>query len=122
MRYNEFDGGATKTADKNWIGLVAKSESIKVPFDEVLYIEQVGKNLLIHKEGDTICVPGRVRKLSKALGEPFYQCHSYLLINLSKVYLMANGDIVFDNQQSTHIGQASYIKTRKKFNQYLLGE
>jgi DNA-binding LytR/AlgR family response regulator len=122
MRDNEKKGGAKKAADKNWIGLVGKTESLKLPYSEVLYIEQVGKNLHFHKEADTLDVPGRISKLSEVVGEPFFQCHSYLLINLSRVDAMANGMIIFNNQKSIHLGEGNYYKTRKKFNQYLLGD
>jgi DNA-binding LytR/AlgR family response regulator len=122
MRNNDIPGGATKSVDKNWIGLIAKTESLKVPYSEVLYIEQVGKNLRIHKDTGILDIPGRISKISKVVCEPFFQCHSYLLINLSRVDAMVNGRIIFDNQKSTSLGEGNYHKTRKKFNQYLLGE
>jgi DNA-binding LytR/AlgR family response regulator len=122
MRNNDIPGGTTKSVDNNWFGLIAKTESIKVPYSEVLYIEQVGKKLRIHKEVGILNMPGRISEISKVVGEPFYQCHSYLLINLARVDAMANGRIIFNNHKSTNIGESNYHKTRKKFNQYLLGE
>jgi len=122
MRKNDFTGGAIQSANKNWIGVVSRGESFKVPYSEVLYIEQAGKNLRIQKEVDIIHISGRISKISEVVGEPFYQCHSYLLINLSKVRVMTNGVIIFDNKMSTRLGKYNYIKARKRFNQYLLGE
>lgn len=122
MSRTEMIGGTTKANDLNWVALIVKSESLKVPFDEVIYIEQVGKNLLIQKNDDKIRIPGRISKISAVLEEPFFQCHSYLIVNFSRVFAMTKGEIIFDNHMSTHLGDCSYYKTRKKFNQYLLGE
>ncbi len=122
MRRKEMTGGATKTADQNWIALIAKTESVKVLYDDVLYIEQVGDNLNIYKDTDTIQIPGRISKISIGMGEQFFQCHSYLIINLSRVLAMTRGEILFDNLTSTHLGEKNYYKARKKFNRFLLGE
>ena len=122
MGRNDMAGGVTKPGKQNWIGLIARSKSQKIPFDEVLYIEQVGKYLLIHKDEYSIHVPGRISKISSSVGEPLFQCHSYLIVNISRVNVMTKGEIIFDNRMSTHLGERNYYKTRKKFNQYLLGE
>lgn len=122
MSRTERTGGTTKLGNSNWVGFVARAESLKVPFDEVIYIEQVGKTLHIHRDVDIIHVPGRISNISAVMGEPLFQCHSYLIINLSKVLMMAKGEIIFDNLMSAHLGDGTYHKTRKKFNQYLLGE
>jgi len=122
MGRNDMTGGVTKPGKQNWIGVVAKTKSQKIPFDEVLYIEQIGNSLLIHKDADSIHVPGRISKLSNSVEEPLFQCHSYLIVNISRVNVMTKGEIIFDNRMSTHLGERNYYKTRKKFNQYLLGE
>jgi DNA-binding LytR/AlgR family response regulator len=122
MRENETAGGTTKSVDQNWIALIAKAKSLKVPYNEVLYIEQVGKNLRIQKDVDILYFTGRISKISTAVDEPFFQCHSYLIINLSRVHAMTNKEIIFDNLMTTQLGERSYYKTRKKFNKYLLGQ
>lgn len=122
MRNNDTTGGATKSGDSKWIAIIAKAESLKLTYDEVVFIEQVGKNLRIHKDKDTILIPGRISKFSTTMREPLFQCHSYLIINLSKIHAMTRGEIIFDNLMSTHLGDRNYYKTRKKFNQFLLGE
>ncbi len=122
MGRNDTRGGAAKPDNQNWLGFIAKTKSQKVLFDEVLYIEQIGNNLCIHKEKDSINVPGRISKISTPVVEPLFQCHSYLIINFSRVHTMTKCEVIFDNMTSTHLGERIYYKTRKKFNQYLLGE
>lgn len=122
MGRNDMAGGATKLGKQNWIGAIDKTKSQKIPFDDVLYIEQIGKKLYIHKDKGSINIPGRISKISIPVEEPLFQCHSYLIINISRVRMMTKGVIIFDNLTSTRLGEHNYYKTRKKFNQYLLKE
>jgi len=122
MVKNEFSGGQNNSANQNWIAVIGKKDSLKVPYNDVLYIVQVGKNLRIQKDNDSIRVPGQISKISVVWCEPFFQCHSYLIINLSRVSAMSKGQIFFDNLTSAYLGEKSYFRTRKRFNQYLVRE
>ena len=122
MRLIDIPGGATESVDNNWIGIIVKVESLKVPYSDVLYIEQIGAILHIIRDEDILKIPGRMSDLSKILRAPFSQSHSYLMVNFDRVYSMTKGQIVFDNKKEKYIGKDSFTKTRKRFNQYLLGE
>ena len=116
----ERTGETTKSFNKNWIAYIRKEESRRIPYCDVLYIEQVGRNLHIKRDQDTLEIPGRMSEISKTLMEPFGQCHSYLMVNFDRVYSMTKGQIVFDNKEELFIGRDSFAETRKKFNNYLL--
>jgi DNA-binding LytR/AlgR family response regulator len=122
MGTNKLFGGAIKQINRDWIAFIGKEESLKVPYSDVLYIEQVGKSMHIQKDSEMLHVPGKIIKISTGMGEPLFLCHSYLIVNISRVYVMTKGMIIFDNHQSKYLGKNSYARTRKKFNQYLIHE
>jgi len=88
----------------------------------VLFIEQIGKSLYIKKDSEYVVIPGRMRDLSNELKEPFFQCHSYLMINIERVTCMKKGQIFFDNGTHKYLGRDSFAEARKGFNNYLLGQ
>lgn len=119
----DFDmGGITPGPNQEWIAHIGKERTLKIPTCEVLYIEQTGKQLDIHKSDRIVYVPGRLAEASNQLEEPFYQCHSYLMINIARVVAMTKGTIIFDNGREKYVGRENFAKTRKKFNNYLLGK
>ena len=122
MEKEKKKGEPPHASNPKWIAYIRKEESHKIPYSDVLYIEQVGNTLYISRDKDTLKIPGRMSELSKILGAPFSQCHSYLMINFDRVHSMTKGQIVFDNNQVKFIGRDSFLETRKRFNQYLLGE
>jgi DNA-binding LytR/AlgR family response regulator len=108
--------------NQNWIAYIRKEESRKIPYSDVLYIEQIGTTLYIKRDEDELKIPGRMREITKTVREPFGQCHSYLMINFDRVYSMTKGQIIFDNKEEKFVGRDSFAETRKKFNKYLLGQ
>lgn len=122
MRNNGITGEPTQLLNQNWIAFIGKEESLKIPYCDVLYIEQRRNVLHIQKDEEVLQIPGRISEISKVLGVSFCQCHSYLMINIDRVYGMTKGQIIFDNQMDKYLGRDSFKKTRKKFNKYLLGQ
>jgi DNA-binding LytR/AlgR family response regulator len=110
--------------NQSWIAYIRKEESRKIPYSDVLFIEQQGTLLHIKRDEDTLEIVGRMSEITKNLREPFSQCHAYLIINFDRVDSMAKGQIVFDNDRKEikFLGRDSFAETRKKFNHYLLGE
>ena len=122
IKINEISGGKDKTLNQKSIGYVRQVESRKIPYSDVLYIEQRGNSLHIMCKQGVLTVPGRMRDISKVLNEPFFQCHSYLTINFDRVYCMTKNQIIFDNKVSISQGRCGFVESRKMFNKYLLGE
>lgn len=122
MRNNEIFGEPTKSHNQKWIAIIRNEGTLKVPYNNVLYIEQKAYSLFIQTDNEGIQVNGRLRDISPALEEPFCQCHSYLVINLEKVYVMTKGKITFANRTELFLGRESFSKTRKKFTKYLLNQ
>lgn len=122
MNKNGQTGGTRQQLQQNWIAFIGKQESLKVPYADVLFIEQSGNTLFIQRDLEPVEITGRVSEISKVLREPFCMCHSYLIVNIDRIQVMTKGKIVFDNQSEKYLGRDSYAKTRKKFNKYLLGD
>ena len=122
MEKNERKGERLQYCNQNWIVYINREGTRKIPYCDVLYIEQIGTILYVTRDEDVLEIPGRMNELSKILRVPFSQSHSYLMINFDRVYSMAKGKIVFDNKAEKYIGRDSFKATRKRFNQYLLGD
>ena len=122
MGNNETSGGSAIPNKITWVAIIGKEETLKIPHDEVLFIEQIGNTLHVQKDDELVHVPGRIRDLSLNPGEPFYQSHSYLLVNITRVHSMKKGKIIFDNELPKYLSRDCYVRTRKFFNRYLLGQ
>ena len=107
---------------EQWISVIQKKESFKIPQSDVLHIEQSGKSLHIKTDSDLLESAGKIREIREDLEEPFYLCHAYLIINIERVVSMTEGKIIFDDKTELHLGRDSFTRTRKKFNKYLLGQ
>jgi DNA-binding LytR/AlgR family response regulator len=95
-----------------------KSETFKINYADILYLEQDSKKLWIEisEEGkEQVTAQGNIRDISDNLESRFFQCHSYLIINLKRVVSMSSGTIVFDNGETKHLGRDAFFKTRKAF-------
>jgi DNA-binding LytR/AlgR family response regulator len=122
-KYNH-SGGTMITAHDDCFLFIGKGKSIKIPFAEILYIEQVQGQLMIKKSGisqSIMTLPGRIRDIPCTKDERFYHCHSYLIINIARVISMSSGVITFDNSDGKHISRDCFAKTRKEFNNRLMG-
>ena len=116
--------GLKQTDQLDCLAFIGKSKTIKIPFAGILYIEQAGTQLLIKKEEteeELQGIIGKIRELSRRLDGRFYQCHSYLIINMARVDSMMEGKIIFDNLEEKHLGRDCFAKTRRAFNHYLTG-
>jgi DNA-binding LytR/AlgR family response regulator len=122
MGNKETSGGSTNPNKITWVAIIGKEESLKIPNDEVLFIEQIGSTLHVQKDDELVHVPGRISDLFWKPGEPFFQSHSYLLVNITRVHSMKKGKIIFDNLLPKYLSRDCYVRTRKFFNRYLLGQ
>ena len=96
----------------------SKSKTLKIPYVEIIYIEQVENQLWISRNDQKevpIAIQGRMRDIADNLESRFYLCHSYLIVNLSRVIFMSQGTITFDNGCTKHLGRDTYVRARKAF-------
>ena len=76
--------------------------------------------MIIVTEFEKIHVRGKVEEFIDKLNSDFYRCHTYLVINLSKVARMGSCTVLFDNGEELTIGRNNFIKLRRVYNEYLM--
>lgn len=112
------------TAHDDSFVFCGKTKTLKIPYADILYIEQVENQLWItkgDKNAEKMVISGRIRDISNNLEARFYQCHAYLIINFKRVVSMTKGTVVFDTGEEKHMGRDAYFKMRKAFNNPMPG-
>lgn len=107
-------------------GLHLKTEGKEqiVPFEQILYVEQKGHDLLLYLTNDTtIRVPGMRLEmiLTQFDSEDFYHCHKSYLVNLAYISSFNHELMVFKmkNGQNVHIRRETLGEARKIYENYL---
>ena len=96
---------------------------VRVPFDRILYVEQIERKLIIHMEDkEEIVIRGTLNgEESKFEGQNFYRCHKSYLVNLSKIRSIDRDLLTFvmeDNSQ-VHISRRGFFAAKRTYEQYL---
>ncbi len=105
-----------------FLPVVTKQYSYVIPTRDIILIEKSeGRVRIVTEKGDIFTYQS-MKQLAGILEdrEDFDICHSYLIINFSHVLRMQNGYIRFDNKESRYLGERSFSKARKRFNEYIL--
>ena len=94
-----------------------------IPLDEILYFEQSGRKLLIHRNNQPVLsINGKLDQLEWQLSDhPFFRCHKSYYVNLSHVALLESELRVFimDNEDNVYIRRESYAKAKKAYEDFL---
>lgn len=94
-----------------------------IPLDDILYFEQSGRKLLIHRDNlPVLSITGKLDQLEWQLSDhPFFRCHKSFYVNLSHVALLENELRVFimDNKDNVYIRRESFAKAKKAYEDFL---
>lgn len=98
---------------------------LSYPILQLLYIEQKGRNLLLHLTGgEQSSVPKKIDEIEDQLVEKgFLRCHKSYLVNLSYVRGIDRDLSTFaiEGGGQVHIRRESFWKVKKAYETYLFG-
>lgn len=96
---------------------------VRIPFDRIQFVEQRGKNLIIHEEnGQELTIRGKLDEVQAAFPEKyFYQCHKSYLVNLSNIRRIDKELLTFvmENGEHAHINRKGFYAAKRAYEQYL---
>ncbi len=91
----------------------------KVDADDILYLQQEGRDVKIVTEKRTYTLRRRKIKdvegevLSQSEGGAFFKCHSYLIVNTKKLSQINKIEAIFENGESVGMCYAASLRLRK---------
>lgn len=96
---------------------------MRIPFDRIQFVEQRGKNLIIHLEkGQELTIRGKLDEVQAAFPEKyFYRCHKSYLVNLSNIRCIDRALLTFvmEDGQQVHIHRQGFYSAKRAYEQYL---
>jgi DNA-binding LytR/AlgR family response regulator len=98
-------------------------EKLRIPFDQILYVEQQGRNMTICQANDEkIRVSGKLDDIQNQFeGESFFRCHKSYIVNLSHIRSLDHELQIFvmENKDCVHIRRESFYKAKHAYEDFL---
>lgn len=92
-----------------------------VDYSEILYIEVVGKHLIIHTEDrEYECVGKIADEEKKLLPYDFVKCHQSYIVNLAHVKILKKDSIVLSNGEKIYLSRSMKKTVFDNFTEYLM--
>ena len=109
------------TERRKYIPVSTRKVTKKLFLDDIVCIEREYNEIVIRTLDGVITVRRGTLDVKSYIGEceDFYQCHSYLLINMRNVASMEDGLIVFTDGEKKKIGKRNYYKAKTAFASYI---
>lgn len=106
---------------KEYVCVNGKGETWKVLKENILYIRQEQRYVVIHTREGEIKRWGKMKDMFPDLEEDssIYRCHSYCLINFDCVNGMKDSVVYFEGGKTMYLGINNFRQVRKAFICYL---
>lgn len=103
--------------------LLIKSDGLskKIFLQDILYIESDNKKVLIHTTEKIFTTYGKMDAFEVALGENFYRCHRFFIVNLAKISAYNSNSIQLVNGEKIFLAEKRYSDFVKNFLNYAKG-
>nr|WP_027870681.1 LytTR family DNA-binding domain-containing protein [[Eubacterium] cellulosolvens] len=96
---------------------------LRIPFDQILYVEQQGRNMTIcQADEQKITVSGKLDDIQDQFeGETFFRCHKSYIVNLSHIRSVDHElqTFVMTNEDCVHIRRESFYKAKHAYEDFL---
>lgn len=105
--------------------IIAKtsSESIKIFYNDIMYIESQGRKVKIHTTYDVIEYYYKISEIEKELSlSNFFRCHKSFIVNFMYVERYTSKYIILKNSEEIYISKYRLNDFSKAFMYYLKGE
>lgn len=87
----------------------------KVREDEIVYIHQDKRDVVFVTEKGEFCLKSnKISDVEDALGEEFFKCHSYMLVNLNKVDKVGPMEVMLNGDFSVGMCKAATDKLKRE--------
>lgn len=101
-------------------------EDYAIPFNRIIYLEQQGRNLIIHISGNNIIeINEKMDKIeSRFIQQSFIRCHKSYLVNLSYIKSINKDLSLFEMKEggNAYIRRESMSQAKKAYEDYLFNK
>ncbi len=91
----------------------------KIPIEDILYVENNGRKVVLHTRTETLEYYERMNHLEEVLGEGFYRCHRGYLVSLSAISGYDNTSITLDQGDRIYLAKQKYGEFVKLYCRFL---
>ena len=96
-----------------------QKETFIIPLDEILYIAQDKRRLIIMTTEREFVEYEKLSNILPYLNSNFFPCLKFTLLNMERVRGFVDRKVIFSNGSSLELGRDSFLKTREQFIDYL---
>lgn len=108
-------------ASERYFSVIANRQSVKVRFQEALYIEVYGKCTLIHTVNNIIKTYTPLSKIAVLLSEgPFLACHRCYIVNMRYISGILDDSFELDNQEKIPIRRKGRQAIKEEYKRYFI--
>lgn len=90
-----------------------------IPYQEIFYVESVGRKLVIYTLHDKMEIYEKLDDLRKKLPEGFLQCHKSFLVNMNHIRRIDKNHVLLKDGIEIPISRARYAETRERYFRYM---
>ncbi|MDR1641342.1 MAG: LytTR family transcriptional regulator DNA-binding domain-containing protein [Clostridiales bacterium] len=102
--------------------IIVKTRDIlaRVFYDEILYIENHGRQVLVHVvKGPTMCSYASIENLMEILDDRFLRCSKSYIVNMDRVKSLSRRELTMRNGDQVHISQSHFARAKRVLSSYL---
>lgn len=108
-----------KDIEYNCFVVSNKNGSCRIPYNDILYLENELRKVHVHTAGERVTYYGRFEDLPRLLDDRFRRCHNSYIVNMSKVRKLKDKKFYFENGKTVPISRTYYSEMRKAFLEHL---
>ena len=88
-----------KNANLNYLSILKRGETIRIPLEEVIYIESNARKLIVHTAEEIFEYNDKIGNLAEVLEpEGFIRCHQSYLVNLSAISSIRYDELIVNGK------------------------
>ncbi len=102
-----------KKFDNPALKLISNRRRVRIPFEEIIFIESLADYIKVHTEETSISSKEKISRVSERLPDFFIRIHRSFVVNKNKITGMASGEIEIASRTFT-IGRSYQKKVKEK--------
>lgn len=105
-------------SEEQMLKLYFKNKLIRIPYQEIFYIESNYRYLFIHQKDKTDRVLMKLSDLTEKLPEYFVRCHQSYAVNINKIIKFEKNKIVIDGGKCIAVSRNRFEQTKNAIETY----
>lgn len=110
-----------KKEEKKFLTISIKQNIIKLHYEDILYMESIGKNIDIHTEKQCYTIREKISDLEKKLASNgFFRVHKSYIVNLDKVTKIDSDMATLNNDETVYVSRLRAKAFKEAFMNHLI--